>query len=65
MERAFGRYKAAHAEVGNRLMLEVEKEIGGEDEVAFAQVIEEDEGLNDIGQLHEEAMTAMKVEILS
>ncbi len=49
LKDAFGRYKAAHREVGNQLMLEVEKEIGGEDEEAFMQVIEEDEDSNNIG----------------
>ncbi len=65
MENAFGRYKAAHREVMNQLMLEVEKQIVGEDEAAFTQVIEEDEESNDIGELYGEAMTAPKIENLS
>ncbi len=40
-------------------MLEVEKELGDENEAAFTQMIEEDEVSNDIRQLHEEAMTAI------
>ncbi len=43
LKNAFGRYNAAHREGGNQLILEVEKKIGGEDEAAFTQVIEQDE----------------------
>ncbi len=41
-------------------MLEVEEEIGSEDEVAFTQVIKEDEEMNNVGQLHEEATTTIQ-----
>ncbi len=40
-------------------MSRIQKKIGGEDEAAFTQVIEEDKELNDIGQLHEEAVTTI------
>ncbi|MCP3665224.1 MAG: hypothetical protein GY696_22455, partial [Gammaproteobacteria bacterium] len=40
------------SEVLDQLVLEVEEEIGSEDEAAFTQVIKEDEAMNNIGQLH-------------
>ncbi len=60
LERTYGRYKAADTEVLIQLMLEVEKKIGGEDEAAFTQVIEEDRESNNVGQLHQEAMTTIR-----
>ncbi len=41
-------------------MLEVGKEIGGGDEAAFTQVIEEDGETKKYGQLHEEATTTIR-----
>ncbi|MCP3668478.1 MAG: hypothetical protein GY696_39345 [Gammaproteobacteria bacterium] len=60
LERTYGRYKAADTEVLIQLMLEVEKELGGEDEAAFTKVIEEDEVSNDTGEFHQEAMTTIR-----
>ncbi len=59
LENAFDRYKVAHKEVMNQLMLEVEETLGDEDEATFEQVLGEDADTNNIRPFIHDALSTI------